>query len=99
MYVTPKTNCPHLFNDKLIKIEEFKKLNFSEKCGKCEEIKENWICLYCGKFLCSRYINSHFEGHFKTEYDHCIGVSLLDLSFWCYKCDSYILSQVNNNLF
>jgi NAD-dependent deacetylase sirtuin 2 len=71
----------------------------------CDVTDENWMCLACGKLYCSRYKNGHMAKHCQQvspsdtvnqneneEGDncHCVAVSLSDLSFWCYKCDSYI---------
>ncbi len=102
MYVTPKSNCPHVQDDMLIPLDQFSKISRkifiysveNSKCKSCEEKTENWICLTCGGFFCSRYINSHFLDHHLKEESHAIGLSMLDLSFWCYKCDSYIINKV-----
>lgn len=65
------------------------------KCEDCEEKKENWVCLTCGKFYCSRYINSHFLKHHEKE-GHNVCISMMDLSYWCYKCESYIANKHMN---
>lgn len=73
----------------------------------CDEDRENWLCLQCGKLYCSRYRNGHMAEHCDQldheNNDHCIAVSLCDLSFWCYKCDSYIqsphLRQLSSKLY
>ena len=75
----------------------------------CDEKDENWLCLQCGVLLCSRYKNAHMADHCDQDQedesatDHCIAVSMSDLSFWCYKCESYIqspvLRQVNSLLY
>jgi len=60
----------------------------------CGEDKENWLCLSSGKVYCSRYKNGHMAKHCDQETvdnnNNCLAVSFCDLSFWCYKCDSYI---------
>jgi len=65
----------------------------------CDEQDENWLCLQCGVLLCSRYKNAHRDqlcdqDQDEPAKDHCIAVSMSDLSFWCYKCESYIQSPV-----
>jgi uncharacterized UBP type Zn finger protein len=69
----------------------------SKKCKNCDEIFENWVCLICGDLFCSRYINSHFISHNLEKTDHNICLSLMDLSFWCYSCESYIINKVKLN--
>ena len=63
-------------------------------CESCTEVKENWLCLICGKFFCSRYINSHFVKHNEENKPHNLCISMADLSLWCYDCESYIVSKV-----
>lgn len=66
-------------------------------CSKCDEKIENWLCLYCGESNCSRYVNKHSLAHLETFPDHCIVISIMDLSIWCYKCHSYIEDKVSYN--
>ena len=55
---------------------------------------ENWICLNCGLILCSRYINGHGVCHWKDlGTNHCVAISLADLSVWCHDCQSYIKTE------
>merc|ERR1719153_671228 len=54
------------------------------KCSKCGE-GEVWICCHCGAELCSRYKNQHMVEHSQAE-GHAAGLSLSDLSFWCFRC-------------
>jgi NAD-dependent histone deacetylase SIR2/NAD-dependent deacetylase sirtuin 2 len=68
------------------------------KCKDCNEKKENWICLICKEFFCSRYINSHFVKHNEENKSHNICLSMMDLSFWCYDCEYYITNPVNKIL-
>jgi len=82
-------HCPHI-DDHLKTIKDIKD-KFSQTCKNCKG-DENWVCLTCGDVLCSRYQNGHFQKHFEST-KHAIGISLQDLSIWCYKCDDYI----NNN--
>ena len=107
MYVSPKKDCPHILNNKFLDLEEFKKLSFKNlKCECCTEAKELWICITCGKAFCGRYVNNHyFNEHFSHDKSHCICISILDLSVWCYQCmtegftdpGSYIESDISSN--
>lgn len=58
-------------------------------CSTCNDSKENWLCLKCGEVHCSRYIKGHFQNHYENT-GHSLGISLTDLSVWCYKCEDYI---------
>ena len=95
MYVNAKNDCSHVEDSAIFPIQDFKNLKFeSSKCSSCEEITENWICLRCGEFNCGRYINEHSSLHFMNNEIHCIVISLLDFSIWCYKCQSYIENRM-----
>jgi uncharacterized UBP type Zn finger protein len=72
---------------------------FNKTCFNCVEKAENWICLTCGEFFCSRYVNSHFLAHHLENENHNVCLSMMDLSFWCYNCDCYIVDRVNLILF
>ena len=101
MIVNVKSDCPHIQKDNLIDINKFKQIPFEKlKCKNCDEDKELWICLICGETFCSRYINSHFIEHNKKNPEHCLCVSLMDLSIWCYECiieNKSALSQDKSN--
>ena len=96
--VEPKRDCPHVLDENSVTTTSGESLHqmcknvCTRSCGNCSEKSENWMCLKCGDVFCSRYINSHMADHCDQtqENDHCIVVSFSDLSFWCYKCDSYI---------
>lgn len=60
-------------------------------CRTCGDDSENWICLTCFHVCCSRYVEGHMAEHGEST-EHPIVVSLSDLSFWCYQCDSYIVA-------
>ena len=103
MIVSPNLNCQHINN--LYPLKEFELVKFdSLKCENCEEKNDLWICLSCAKAFCGRYLNNHFFQHFNGNNDHCICISTLDLSVWCYKCTTkefkdpgnYIDSQLTN---
>ena len=85
MIVTSNNNCQHI--GELIPLEHFNSINLLElKCKNCEEKSDLWICLFCGDAFCGRYKSRHFYLHYQDKKDHCIGVSILDLSVWCYNC-------------
>ena len=82
-----KKDCPHIESSKLISLEEFNKISFGDlKCKNCDEKEELWICLICGETFCSRYINSHFIEHNKTNPEHCLCFGIMDTGIWCYEC-------------
>ena len=78
--VVPLTDCPHLSD------LPAREVSMDARCSQCLE-DEVWICGTCGKVLCSRYKNKHMLEHAEQE-GHAIGLSLSDLSFWCFKCNS-----------
>ena len=87
MMVSPKSDCPHITKLSLAPIEEFENIIwFRKKCGKCSEDNELWFCLSCAKSFCGRYVKNHYAEHLKENNDHCICISSLDLSVWCYEC-------------
>ncbi|KAK2155760.1 hypothetical protein LSH36_232g03050 [Paralvinella palmiformis] len=89
--VVPLPWCPHL-ND--IKPVPSKGLDTNAPCLQCGNIGENWVCLVCYEVHCSRYINEHMLMHgLATE--HKIVLSFVDLSVWCYGCDSYVNHEVH----
>jgi len=81
------------------------RLGRCEACdGVAEEL---WICLSCAKVLCSRYEASHMVSHAMGDGRSSGGAQVVvatlgcrttpfalswrDLSFWCYKCDAYVV--------
>ena len=85
MFVSDNKNCPHIKN--LLPIEKFSSIKFSElKCKNCEEKKDLWVCFSCGDAFCGRYVKGHCNFHWKENNEHCISISILDLSVWCYNC-------------
>lgn len=55
----------------------------------CNDDKDNWLCLKCGKVHCSRYIQEHAVLHFE-ETGHCLAMSINSSSAYCYTCNEYI---------
>ena len=86
-----KKDCPHILKEDHFK-EFLNGLDVNgSNCSSCKESnlesKENWLCGACHSIFCSRYVRKHFKKHNKTNEEHCIGISLSDLSVWCYECD------------
>eukprot|EP00088_Acartia_fossae_P042986 TRINITY_DN45222_c0_g1_i1.p1 TRINITY_DN45222_c0_g1~~TRINITY_DN45222_c0_g1_i1.p1 ORF type:complete len:159 (+),score=11.94 TRINITY_DN45222_c0_g1_i1:29-478(+) len=84
--IYPLSWCPHL---ELLPPQDHQQINIKQPCSKCNDAKENWICLHCEKILCSRYVNSHMVDHAEEEF-HVLTLSFSDLSVWCYGCDNYV---------
>lgn len=66
-----------------------KPIDIKEKCSKCGDEKENWICLSCFEVNCGRFVNEHGVTHHETT-GHPMALSFADLSAWCYKCEAYV---------
>eukprot|EP00484_Ammonia_sp_Unknown_P023330 CAMPEP_0197048228 /NCGR_PEP_ID=MMETSP1384-20130603/23624_1 /TAXON_ID=29189 /ORGANISM="Ammonia sp." /LENGTH=807 /DNA_ID=CAMNT_0042480331 /DNA_START=29 /DNA_END=2452 /DNA_ORIENTATION=- len=63
--------------------------NPSCSVNNCDQT-ECWFCLKCHRLFCGRYANQHMIAHKDESASHCVAMSVGDLSFWCYGCDSYI---------
>lgn len=99
MNIDPIKNCPHINISDLFPINEFVKLPFHRlKCENCDENNELWICLTCGKSFCGRYKNNHFYSHYNININknHNICIGFLDLSVWCYKCETKGYSDIGS---
>ena len=106
MLVSPKKDCPHIQKNFLLPLEKFEKIDFNSlQCEECKEKHELWLCISCGKAFCGRYVlNHYFEKHYIKNKEHCLCISLLDLSVWCYECmtpgfndpGSYIESELSS---
>eukprot|EP00440_Ansanella_granifera_P000070 gb/GFBE01000073.1/.p1 GENE.gb/GFBE01000073.1/~~gb/GFBE01000073.1/.p1 ORF type:complete len:172 (+),score=29.24 gb/GFBE01000073.1/:1-516(+) len=83
--VYPKTDCPHV---KGVSILAHEGISMDVRCSTCSE-DEVWVCGTCSAALCSRYKNKHMVLHAESE-GHPVGLSLSDLSFWCFQCNSYL---------
>lgn len=95
--VQPISECPHCNADNIAPIEEFRDITISTPCFGCGHEKENWVCLKCKKIGCSRYVKSHMVGHNDADH-HPIVLSFADFSYWCYECDSYVVSKHLNHV-
>lgn len=94
--IQPKLDCPHLttqlataIDTLLSAMNTLGKPVKDLKCVVCEDSSENWVCLTCLSFQCSRYVKGHMAQH-NDETKHPIALSFSDGSFWCYDCESYI---------
>ena len=54
--------------------------------------------MMCFQVFCSRYVNEHMVLH-GVEANHLLSLSFLDLSVWCYGCESYVHNEVSINCF
>lgn len=89
----PKSECPHCIpGEHISPIEEFADINIHTPCHECGHANENWVCLKCKVVGCSRYIKSHLKAHYEQE-KHPIALSFADFSYWCYECESYVISK------
>eukprot|EP00047_Mylnosiga_fluctuans_P019418 m.82302 g.82302 ORF g.82302 m.82302 type:complete len:140 (+) comp8118_c0_seq2:226-645(+) len=87
--VYPRTDCPHVGQvGQVADMLDFERAN---PCKGCGNVGENWLCLACSQVFCSRYVHGHMAEH-ATSVQHALCMSMLDLSFWCYACDSYVTS-------
>ncbi|XDV49512.1 hypothetical protein PO909_018747 [Leuciscus waleckii] len=91
MYVVnPLPWCPHLKSVRPVPAGGIDVFLLCEECG---GDAENWICLFCYKVLCGRYVNQHMVTHGQVS-GHPLVLSFADLSVWCYACESYIHNKV-----
>lgn len=89
--VTPIRDCPHCPNFSIQHLTSDASI-FSKGCEVCSDISENWLCLECKTLACSSYVNKHMSAH-SSHHSHPVVLSLIDLSVWCYSCESYIISE------
>ena len=86
MIQNQKNYCLHI-KDKLIDIEKFKKIPFNElKCELCDKIEDILICLIYGHSFYSQYKKGHYESHYHETDNHCLYISILNLSLFCNDC-------------
>jgi len=91
--VVPKEDCPHIRASETLFCDESHaaEVAFSATpCVDCGDSSECWLCLHCRKLHCSRYVKGHAAKHANANAEHCVAVSLSDMSVWCFPCDSYI---------
>ena len=110
--VAPKSDCPHIadptFRVDPSLVPSQQDPPPSEKgsasrlyeqhraCADCGDTSETWVCLYCARDGCGRYLNAHMAMHAVEQTERgadghvVIAFGLADLSTWCFLCDSYI---------
>ncbi|KAA0714370.1 Histone deacetylase 6 [Triplophysa tibetana] len=95
--VDPLSWCPHLESVRPVPAGG---VDVFLPCEDCGGDAENWICLFCYKVLCGRYVNQHMVTHGQVS-GHPLVLSFADLSVWCYACESYVhnkaLHEVKNS--
>ncbi|KAH9574084.1 hypothetical protein CY35_01G036900 [Sphagnum magellanicum] len=89
-WVEAHTDCAHL-NKVTSGLENLAR--FDAPCSKCEDPKENWLCLTCHEVDCGRFVNGHMLAH-SAEADHPLAIGFRDLSVWCFACEHYLDAQV-----
>ena len=67
------------------------KVNLLSPCAHpgCDNVGENMLCLACHVVLCGRHVHGHSLAHHE-ETRHPMVCGFVDLSFWCYECESYV---------
>ncbi|XP_067250495.1 histone deacetylase 6 isoform X1 [Chanodichthys erythropterus] len=88
--VNPLPWCPHLESVRPVPSGG---IDVFLPCEECGGDAENWICLFCYKVLCGRYVNQHMVTHGQVS-GHPLVLSFADLSVWCYACESYVHNKV-----
>jgi mono-ADP-ribosyltransferase sirtuin 6 len=85
--VTPLDDCPHTTTVSGFRANQV--IDLQAPCSECGNIGENMVCLTCGLISCGRHVSGHMEQH-HDHTGHPMVCGMIDISFWCYKCDSYI---------
>ncbi|XP_067880362.1 histone deacetylase 6 isoform X4 [Heterodontus francisci] len=88
--ITPMKWCPHL---DLLQPLPKSALDVNQPCQECGSEGENWVCLTCFQVYCGRYVNEHMLVH-GLKHKHLLVLSYVDLSAWCYGCDSYVHNEM-----
>lgn len=95
--VSPINECPHCTPENILPVEEFADLTITTPCADCGHTKENWVSLGDKRIGCSRYVKGHLKEHC-TKNKLPIALSFADFSYWCYECDSYVVSKYLNHV-
>eukprot|EP01062_Namystynia_karyoxenos_P043282 TRINITY_DN316_c0_g1_i1.p1 TRINITY_DN316_c0_g1~~TRINITY_DN316_c0_g1_i1.p1 ORF type:complete len:570 (+),score=213.77 TRINITY_DN316_c0_g1_i1:88-1710(+) len=85
--VQPADTCPHCPTS--IKSAEGVCVDLHAPCQTCGNKGENMLCLACHAVHCGRHVQQHMLAHHAAT-GHPIVCGFIDLSFWCYECDTYI---------
>eukprot|EP01137_Pigoraptor_chileana_P034282 Opistho-2@26589 len=92
--VHPIEDCPHAASFCWTGSVEDAVTSLAQHCVKCNAEYELWHCLApeCNVVACGRGLAAHMVEHNKEARAHNLVISLADLSFWCYGCNSYVTS-------
>jgi len=89
-------HCPHLDAPGVARLAPSEALAMGAPCLVCNSTKENWICLFCARQFCSRYVGKHCVSHWEEtkaaspSEGHHLAISEGDLSVWCHECEAYV---------
>ena len=97
--VEPIKDCPHCTPENIAPKESFEGVHVNDPCNDCGHVGENWVNLKpgCPTVRCSRYVKNHMVAFNRDNPEHHIVFSFADFSFWCYSCDSYVVSKLLNH--
>eukprot|EP00755_Sulcionema_specki_P002368 Sspe_Gene.118515::Locus_112155_Transcript_2_3_Confidence_0.500_Length_555::g.118515::m.118515 len=84
--VSPLSDCPHTPS---VVVSDSMCVDLKSPCGVCGNVGENMMCLACHEVHCGRHVLQHMVAHHEAT-AHPIVCGFIDLSFWCYPCESYI---------
>eukprot|EP01065_Artemidia_motanka_P050424 TRINITY_DN8623_c0_g1_i1.p1 TRINITY_DN8623_c0_g1~~TRINITY_DN8623_c0_g1_i1.p1 ORF type:complete len:562 (+),score=213.65 TRINITY_DN8623_c0_g1_i1:69-1688(+) len=85
--VQPVDDCPHT---QCVGCADQTTFDPKAPCGTCGNVGENMMCMSCHEVHCGRHVSQHMLAH-NTRTKHPIVCGFIDLSFWCYDCDEYIV--------
>merc|ERR1712110_142559 len=85
--VQPADDCPHTGTD-VLAIDQIS-YDIKAPCSTCGNVGENMLCLGCHAVYCGRHVKQHMLAHHDST-GHPLVCGMIDLSFWCYRCDQYI---------
>ncbi|KAK9765599.1 hypothetical protein K7432_005944 [Basidiobolus ranarum] len=67
----------------------------SNRCAKCGNNEDLWICLICGNIGCGRYQDAHAHSHY-LETSHLYSLELETQRVWDYAGDGYVHRLIQN---
>jgi len=85
--VQPVSDCPHTCTH-VLPADGFT-FDPRARCQTCGNVGENMLCLACHAIHCGRHVGQHMLAH-NAATSHPMVCGFIDLSFWCYNCDTYI---------
>jgi NAD-dependent histone deacetylase SIR2 len=84
--VQPSATCPHCPS---VAIPDGVTIDVHAPCADCGNVGENMVCLTCWEVHCGRHVHQHMLAHHEAT-GHPLVCGFVDLSFWCYGCDTYV---------